>query len=63
LEKKAKEKCFKTIATKAKEILEKYNDLTTKYHEIATVLDPRLKLKYFEVKKYEKSKIDEIKKK
>ena len=60
---KIKDKNFKIIVNKAKEILKKYYCLTTKYHEIATILDPRLKLKYYEVKEYEKSKIDEIKKK
>ena len=55
---KIKDKNFKIIINKAKDILNKYYCLTTKLHEVATVMDPRLKLKYFESKKYEKSKID-----
>ncbi len=52
---------IRKAATAGKEKLAKYYDMTTNYHDIATVLDPRLKLVFFQKEKYLNTYIKSVK--
>ena len=48
---------------KAKQISNKYYDLTTSIHDISVVLDPRFKLAYYKSKNFSNQFIKELKRK
>ena len=50
----------KKAATAGKNKLQKYYDKTTNYHDIATVLDPRLKLEFFKRKNFKREYVSSV---
>ena len=51
----------KKAAAAGKKKLQKYYDKTTNYHDIATVLDPRLKLEFFKRENFKKEYVSCVK--
>lgn len=50
----------KKAATAGKNKLQKYYDKTTNYPDIATVLDPRLKLEFFKRKNFKREYVSSV---